>query len=205
MTVRTRRREITRQDILPLDAYEKERAQKRAEVRAQKKNRQIAVGPYATFTFETYESMWVQVHEMLRAERGGEGQLADELAAYNPLIPQGRELVATMMLEIENPVQRSRELSKLGGIEETVRLRFSDQIVTAMPEQDVERTDPETGKTSSVHFLHFPFSDEQIAAFRAENTEVALEIRHAAYRHSAGLSEDMRQALAGDFDTTLVH
>ena len=205
MTVRTRRRSITREDILPLAAYEAVRVAKRAEVRAQKKHRQIEVGPHAHFTFESYESMWVQVHEMLRTEKGGDAQLADELAAYNPLIPNGRELVATMMLEIESPVARARELVKLGNIEEHIQLRFGEHVVKAVPEQDVERTDPETGKTSSVHFLHFPFTDDQVAAFRAENVEVTLEIKHPAHRHAAGLPDETRNALASDFDTTVVH
>lgn len=205
MTVRTRRRSIAREDILPLAVYEGMRAAKRAEVRAQKKHRQIEVGPYAHFTFESYDSMWVQVHEMLRTEKGGDAQLEDELAAYNPLIPNGRELVATMMLEIESPVARARELVKLGNIEQHVQLRFGDHVVKAVPEQDVERTDPETGKTSSVHFLHFPFTSDEIAAFRAGNAEVTLEIKHPAYRHGAGLSDEMRVALAADFDSAVVH
>jgi hypothetical protein len=204
MTLRTRR-SITKADILSPAAYEAVRAQKRAEVRAQKKHRQVEVGPHATFTFESYDSMWVQVHEMLRAEKGGAGQVDDELAAYNPLIPNGRELVATLMLEIESPVARARALAKLGHIEDHVRLRFADQVVQAVPERDVERTDPETGKTSSVHFLHFPFTDAQVTAFRAANVEVMLEIRHPAYRHAAGLSEAMRAALAEDFDATVVN
>ncbi|MSP21396.1 MAG: DUF3501 family protein [Alphaproteobacteria bacterium] len=206
MTVRLRRRQITRADILPLPAYEAVRAQKRAEIRQQKRKRQIGVGPFATFTFETYESMWVQVHEMLRTEKGGDAQLGDELAAYNPLVPNGRELVATMMLEIENAEQRARELAKLGGIENTVRLHIGREVVVnGVPERDVERTDAETGKASSVHFFHFPFTAAQIQAFRAENAEVTLEIAHPRYRHAAGLPKETRQALAEDFDEAVVH
>lgn len=200
MTVRTRRRSIAREDILPLAVYEGMRAAKRAEVRAQKKHRQIEVGPYAHFTFESYDSMWVQVHEMLRTEKGGDAQLEDELAAYNPLIPNGRELVATMMLEIDSPVARARELVKLGNIEEQVQLRFGDHVVKAVPEQDVERTDPETGKTSSVHFLHFPFTAADIAAFRDLSQPAILGIGHEGYQHMAMLSAETRKALAGDFD-----
>lgn len=208
MTVRVKRREITRADILPLPAYEAVRAQKRAEVRAAKRHRQIGIGPHATFTFESYDSMWLQVHEMLRIEKGGDAQIPDELAAYNPMIPNGREFTATMMIEIENPELRARELGQMGGIEDTVRLRIridgKDEVVPAVAERDVERTD-ETGKASSVHFFHFPFADAQIAAFRAENAEVMLEITHPRYRHSAGLSEQMRATLATDFDASAVH
>ncbi len=204
MTVRTKRRAITRADILSLAAYEAVRAQKRAEVRAEKRNRQIHIGPHATFTFETYTSMWVQVHEMLRAEKGGDAQIDDELAAYNPLIPNGRELAATMMLEIESETLRATELVKLGGIEETVRLRFAGETVSAVPERDVDRTD-ETGKTSSVHFLHFPFTETQIRAFQAENVEVTLDFTHARYRHATVLPEETRAALAADFDAAVLH
>ena len=205
MTVRTKRQTITKADILSLQAYEAVRAAKRAEVRAEKRNRQLHVGPHATFTFETYKSMWVQVHEMLRAEKGGDGQIADELAAYNPLIPNGSELTCTMMLEIESETLRATELRKLGGIEETIRMKFAGQVVPAVPERDVDRTDDETGKTSSVHFLHFPFTEEQIRLFRAEGTEVTLDFTHPAYRHATVLSEETRAALAEDFDATLVH
>ncbi|MSP20813.1 MAG: DUF3501 family protein [Alphaproteobacteria bacterium] len=198
MTVRTKRRAITRADILSLAAYEAVRAQKRAEVRAEKRNRQIHIGPHATFTFETYTSMWVQVHEMLRAEKGGDAQIDDELAAYNPLIPNGRELAATMMLEIESETLRATELVKLGGIEDAVRLRFAGETVSAVPERDVDRTD-ETGKTSSVHFLHFPFTETQIRAFQAENVEVTLDFTHSRYRHATVLPEETRAALAADF------
>ncbi len=209
MKVGVKRHEITRADILPMPAYEAVRAQKRAAVRAAKKHRQIGVGPHAMFTFESYDSMWLQVHEMLRIEKGGDAQIDDELAAYNPMIPNGRELTATMLIEIENADLRARELGRLGGIEETICLRIradgAEQIVAAVPERDTERTDAETGKASSVHFFHLPFSAAQIAAFRAENAEVTLEITHPRYRHAAGLSNEVRHALAADFDSSTVH
>ena len=209
MTVRMKRREITRADILPMQAYEAVRASKRAEMRAAKRNRQLGVGPHAMFTFESYDSMWLQVHEMLRIEKGGDAQIDDELAAYNPMIPNGRELTATMLIEIENPVLRAQELGRLGGIEETIRLRIradgQEHFVAAIPERDTERTDAETGKTSSVHFFHFPFSDAQVAAFRAANADVTLEITHPRSKHAAGLTEETRVALAADFDGSTVH
>src|SRR5690606_12633858 len=97
-----------------------------------------------------------QIQEMLYIERGGDAQLTDELAAYNPLIPQGRELVATFMIEIEDEARRRRILAKLGGIEKTITLEIDGAAIQAVPEADQERTTA-TGKTSSVHFLHFPF------------------------------------------------
>jgi hypothetical protein len=209
MTVRMKRREITRADILPLQAYEAVRAQKRTEMRTAKRTRQLGVGPHAMFTFESYESMWLQVHEMLRIEKGGDAQIDDELAAYNPMIPNGRELTATMLIEIESPVLRAQELVRLGGIEETIRLRIradgQEHLVPAVPERDTERTDAETGKTSSVHFVHFPFSDAQVAAFRAANAEVTLEITHSRYKHAAGMADEMRASLATDFDGSTLH
>lgn len=204
MTASRRYRALTRADILPLPAYEAVRAQKKAEVRAEKRNRQIGVGPHATFTFESFNSMWVQVHEMLRTENGGGAQIDDELAAYAQLVPQGRELVATLMFEIENAEVRARQLAQLGGVEETVRLRIDAEIVAGVPERDTARTNEE-GKTSAVHFLHFPFTEAQIQTMRANNANVTLEFTHPRYRHAAGLPEEMRRTLAADFDEQRAH
>ena len=189
--------EITRADILDLAAYERVRPERRAAARERQRLRQVAVGPFATFTFETYDSMWLQVHEMLRAEKGGEAQIGGELSAYNPRIPKGRERVATLMFEVEDAAQRARELSRLGGIEETVRLCFGAHRIAAQPERDAERSTAE-GRTSSVHFMHFPFTEDQVRAFRAGG-EVTLEFTHPRYRHAAGLADDVRAELARDF------
>ena len=145
--------------------------------------------------------MWSQIHEMLWIEKGGEEQVADELDAYNPLIPNGRELVATMMFEIDDPRRRAQVLSRLGQVEETVTLRIGDETVTAMPElQDgVERT-KEDGKTSSIHFLHFPLTDAQAAMFRNADTEVILGVGHENYAHMAVMPKAMRAELSGDLD-----
>ena len=109
--------EITRSDLLPISVYEKERKERRKKMAALKANRRVEVGPFATFYFENYETMLHQVQEMLAIERGGDAQVEDELAAYNPLIPHGRDLVATVMFEIEDPARRARELARLGGVE----------------------------------------------------------------------------------------
>jgi hypothetical protein len=192
-------REITRADILPLAEYGKRRAEYRNRVLAVKRHRRVEVGPVATFYFECYETMWQQIHEMLWIEKGGEEQIEDELRAYNPLIPKGRELVATVMFEIDDPVRRKTFLSRLGGIEETAFLRFDGETVKGMPEADVDRTTAD-GKASSVQFIHFPFTAEQIAKFRKPGTEVVLGFSHANYGHMAMLPDAVRQALAGDFD-----
>jgi hypothetical protein len=165
---------------------------------ALKRNRRIEVGPFVTFYFESFDTMLHQVNEMLFIEKGGEAQIADELAAYNPLIPNGSELTATMMIEIEDPGRRARLLGELGNIESTVSLRCGGVTIAGQPETDQERTN-EAGKTSSVHFLHFPFTADQIAQFRNANAEVMVAIAHPKYRHMAVMSEEMRQALAADF------
>lgn len=193
-----RKTEITRADILPMAEYGAQRATRRKALVEVKKHRRVAVGPYATVYFENYETMWQQVHEMLYIEKGGEEQIADELRAYNPLIPNGSELVATVMFEIDNPVQRQAVLSRLGGVEETMQLRFAGHTVTGRPEGDVERTNDE-GKTSAVHFMHFGFTGEQAAAFRAPGTEVVVAVTHPDYGHMAVLPEPVRAALAQDF------
>lgn len=191
-------RALTRADILAPDLYARERAARRREAIAAKANRQVAVGPFATLTFESWRSMWHQVHEMLHIERGGEAQIADELAAYNPLIPNGRELVATLLLEIEDEARRRAVLATLGGIERSAFIRFDVETITGVPEADQERTD-ETGKASAVQFLHFPFTPAQVAKFRLPGTEVTLGFRHPNYGHLAVLPEAVRAALAEDF------
>lgn len=191
--------EITPADIMPIAEYARERAERRRAITAMKQNRRVAVGPDATFYFENRATMWHQIHEMLYIEKGGADQIADELRAYNPLIPKGRNLSATFMIEIEDSVRRARVLKTLGGIEETVTLAFAGETVKAVPEGDEERTTPE-GKTSSVHFLLFPFTAGQIATFRAPGTQVMLAVGHANYGHIAILPEAVRAELAKDFD-----
>jgi len=190
--------EITRADIIPLDAYGRERRTLRADIVQVKKRRRVEVGPFATFYFENYSTMWHQVHEMLYIEKGGDEQIADELRAYNPLIPKGRELVATVMLEIEDPVRRASALQNLGGIENHIFVSVGGTRIAARSENDLERTKAD-GKTSSVHFVHFDFTPELIAKFRDPQVQVIAGIDHPAYSHMAVLSPAARDALAQDF------
>ena len=192
------KRQITREDILPLDEYERVRDERRRAVTSMKKNRRVSVGPDVTFYFESYETMLHQIHEMLRIEKGGEAQIEDELRAYNPLIPDGRSLMATMMIEIEEPARRARVLAELGGIEDCVTMEFGGETVHAVPESDVERT-TEQGKTSSVHFLKFPFTPEQVKAFTAPDVRVVLGISHSRYGHMSAVPQTARAELAHDF------
>ena len=190
---------ITKEDLLPLDAYTKVRRQMRKELVEFKKNRRILLGPYATFYFECYETMIAQVQEMLYIEKGGDEQIADELAAYNPLIPNGKELVATLMFEIDNPVIRAEFLGKLGGVEENVFIKIDNDIIYGKPEIDVDRTSAE-GKASSVQFIHFEFDQNQISKFKGNNVSIELGIDHKEYSHSTKLSESTIKALSSDFN-----
>ena len=191
--------ELTAADILPLAEYAKARAEHRSRVSAIKRNRRVEVGPYVTFYFESFDTMWLQVQEMLHIEKGGAEQLKDELAAYNPLIPKGRELVATFMIEIDDPLRRARVLAGIGGIEQTAFFQLGASKIPALPEADQDRTTAE-GKASSVQFVHFPFTDAQIAAFRQPGAQVILGFSHPAYSHMAVVAEATRAELAGDFD-----
>ena len=171
----------------------------RTEIVAKKKNRRLEVGPCATFYFECFETMLQQVQEMLHIEKGGEAQIADELAAYNPLIPKGNELVATVMFEIDDPVRRARVLGRLGGIENTMFIKLGDDKIMGVAEQDQDRTNAD-GKASSVQFVHFPFTSAQIARFKKAGETIILGMDHPNYAHMAVMPDATRAELAGDFD-----
>ena len=191
-------REIQKEDIMPLEVYIKNRKEIRKNIVNFKKDRRIALGPYATFYFESYETMLAQVQEMLYIEKGGDEQLKDELVAYNPLIPNGKELTATLMFEIDNPVSRSAFLGKVGGIEEKIFIKIADEVVKAIPEDDVDRTSAD-GKASSVQFIHFKLTNEQIKKFKSNSTEVELGIDHNEYSHTTKLSTENINSLLADF------
>ena len=193
------KREIQKEDIIPLDVYTEKRRELRKNIVDYKKNRRVALGPYATFYFESYETMLAQVQEMLYIEKGGDEQLKDELSAYNPLIPNGKELTATLMFEIDNPISRAAFLGKVGGIEETVFMKINGEIINAVPEEDVDRTSSE-GKASSVQFIHFNFTDDQIEKFQSNSSEIELGIDHKEYSHSTKLSKENIVSLSTDFD-----
>ena len=190
--------ELTVKDILGVESYMKIRQERRVKILNKKKLRRAAVGPYATFYFESYDTMWYQVQEMLRIEKGGEDQLRDELEAYNPLIPKGRELVATVMFEIDNANIRTAFLLGLGGVENHIIMRLDDVHIMAIAEQDLDRTNAD-GKASSVQFVHFNFTNSQIAKFKDINTNVTVGINHPKYGHMAVLSDETQRELSTDF------
>jgi hypothetical protein len=191
-------RTITPADILSDAEYAKRRDALRKALIPVKKNRRVEVGPFATFTFENYDTMWQQVMEMLRIEKGGAEQAAGEMETYNPLIPQGRELIATLMLEIEDAGVRERTLRTLGGIEKIVFLDLTTDRIKATPTEYEDRTTPD-GKTSSVHWLRFSFTQEQIAVFKSGARPAVLGIAHKNYGHMAVLPDAVRAELAKDF------
>ena len=192
------KKEIQKSDIMPLDAYIKDRKVLRKNIVNFKKNRRVALGPYATFYFESYETMLAQVQEMLYIEKGGDEQLHDELIAYNPLIPNGKELTATLMFEIDNPISRAAFLGKVGGIEEMVFMKLNGETIKAVPEEDVDRTSAE-GKASSVQFIHFNFTDEQIQKFKSNDVNIELGMDHKEYSHTTKLSKENIASLSADF------
>jgi hypothetical protein len=193
------KRALTRADILPAAEYAATRRERRQAITELKKRRRLEVGPFATFFFENYDTMWQQVHEMLHVEKGGEAQLADELEAYNPMIPQGSELIATIMLEIDDPARRANVLARLGGVENHVFLEVAGERIPGEPDTTRENTSPD-GKASSVQFVWFRFTPKQVAHFKAPGARVIAGFDHPNYSHMAVISEPVRGALAKDFD-----
>lgn len=190
---------ITPADLLPPEVYARERDERRRVLIPIKRNRRVEVGPFVTFYFESFTTMLAQVQEMLHIERGGDEQIAGELETYNPLVPQGRELIATMMIEIDEPARRQATLMKLSGIENCTWLKIGSSRIAGTPTDYADRTTPE-GKTSSVHWVRFSLSSPDIAAFRQPESEVILGISHDNYGHMAVVTSEKRTELANDFD-----
>lgn len=195
-----RKRRIEASDLISMDVYGKERKECLSAISALKRNRRVEVGPFATFYFECYDTMWMQIHEMLFIERGGAEQIPGELAAYNPLIPLGRELIATLMFEIEDSVARPRALARLGHAEDTIELDIGGLIVKGESADHATERTTEHGKTSSVHFIRFRFNDEAVRRFMTKGARVVLGLTHPNYAHMAVMPEAVRGALAEDLD-----
>lgn len=189
-------RTITAADLMPIPDYELIRKDKKQEAIARKALTRISVGPNATLLFETWDSMWLQIQEMLRIEKGGEAQIADELAAYDPMVPKGSELTATLLLEVADPVRRDAFLRTLGGVEDHVALQVGSHVIRARPEGDVERTRESDGKASAVHFCHFDFTPEALSAWNSGEGSAMAVIDHPHYGHAALISADARAYLA---------
>ena len=192
-------RQVTRADLLSDAEFAKVRKERRAALLPVKRLRRLELGPSCTVYFECFDTMLFQVQEMLLTEGGGEAQIEDELQAYNPLIPQGSELVATVMFEIDDPVRRANLLARLGGVENDFFLQIGDERAQGAPEGDIERT-REDGKASSVLFMRFPFTPKQIADFKGGAGDVVVGFDHPNYGHMAVMPPAVREALSRDFD-----
>ena len=194
-----REHRIRPSDLLPAEVYARERDARRRALIPVKRNRRVEVGPFVTFYFENFETMLAQVQEMLHIERGGESQMEGELETYNPLIPQGSELIATIMIEIDEAPRRAAMLLKLGGIENSVWLQIGQERIAATATDYADRTTPE-GKTSSVHWVRFRFTPAQVQAFSNASEGVILGISHENYGHMAIIPPEKCAELAKDFD-----
>jgi len=189
---------LSPEDLYSLERYARERPAIRATVLEHKRDRLIHVGPNATWLFEDRITVQYQVQEMLRAERIFEPEgIADELAAYNPLIPDGRNWKVTLLIEFPDVAERQRELARLRGVEDRCWVQVASQErVFAIADEDLDRENDE--KTSSVHFLRFELSAQMIAALRSGGG-LALGIDHEHYRHAVPeLREAVRKSLMAD-------
>ena len=192
-------RSITRADIMPMADYAAIRSEQRKRISDMKRLRRIEVGPYSTFYFENYDTMRHQIHEMLFVEKGGEAQIQDELEAYNPLIPNGSELIATVMFEIPEAARRTAVLHMVGGIEHHMLLSIGGETIRGEPDADRENTSAE-GKASSVQFVRFTLTAPQKAAFKSA-APVMLGFDHPRYGHLAAMPPAIRETLAQDLAT----
>lgn len=190
---------LTRQDILSLSEYAAERRAHRVRIAAIKRHRRLEVGPFIAFYFENFDTMWHQVHEMLAIEKGGDAQIEDEISAYNPLIPQKNELSATMMIEIDDPRRRALELSRLGGIENRTFLEIGGKRIRGEPDRSRENTNPE-GRASAVQFIKFQLGSEEAKRLAKSKEKILIGFDHPSYGHLAVIPEEVRAALAKDFD-----
>lgn len=191
--------QIQPNEIFSREDYKNLRPIRRKEIVDRKKNRRIDVGPYVTLYFENRDTIIHQINEMVFIENGGSEQIKEEINAYKSLVPNGKELVATVMVEIDNPLKRSEVLSKMGGFEERFSIRLNERFIKGKAELDVDRTTAD-GKASSVQFIHFVFTDEDILAFKDEKSKIELAINHETYAHSTTLQKSTINELIGDFN-----
>lgn len=187
---------ISKHDIVDNETFAQKRESWRTDIIALKKTRRMHVGPDITFYFENKATLLWQIQEMLYIEKGGEEQLEDELLAYNPLVPKGNELVATMMIEIDDLRRRHVMLRQLSYIDQHVYLCFGTHRIQAIAEDDIDRTDAR-GKTSAIHFVRFVMTAAQANDFKhATNSHMSVE--HPFYTHTAPITGAVLAALVHD-------
>ena len=189
---------IEKTDILSRDEYKIKRKSLREKMVLRKKFRRVDIGPYVTMYFENKDTIIHQINEMVYIEDGGEQQIDDEILAYKSLIPNGSELVATVMVEIDNPIKRAEFLSKMGGFEETINIKIHDKEIKGKAELDGDRTTAD-GKASSVQFVHFEFDEQAVKSIKNNMENVSISINHKNYRHSAILNTETVEELIKDF------
>ncbi len=192
-------RDIKIEDIISNEDYGKQRKDRRKEMINFKKNRRIDVGPVVSLYFESRSTMVYQIQEMAFVEQISPEDMQLEIDSYNPLVPNGKELIATMMVEIDDPLRRKNFLARLGGIEEKVKITIGDTIIYAEAEKDLDRTTAD-GKASAVHFLHFTFDDNQIEKFKNKSNNIHIGIEHESYGHLAIISDEIRDSLMKEFN-----
>ena len=189
---------IEKSDILSRDEYKVKRKSLREKMVSRKKHRRVDIGPYVTIYFENKDTIIHQINEMVYIEDGGEEQINDEILAYKSLVPNGQELVATVMIEIDNPLKRAEFLANMGGFEEQIFIKINDTIIKGKAELDGDRTTAD-GKASSVQFVHSEFNDKEIEFLKNNIEKVSITIDHENYRHSAMLNNDTIKELIKDF------
>ncbi len=189
---------IEKSEILSRDEYKIRRKGLREKMVLRKKFRRVDIGPYITMYFENKDTIIHQINEMVYIENGGEDQISDEILAYKSLVPNGRELVATVMVEIDNPMRRAEFLSKMGGFEEQMSIKIGDHMIKGKAELDGDRTTAD-GKASSVQFVHFEFDGEAVKSIKNNIENVSISINHENYRHSVILSTNTVVELIKDF------
>jgi len=189
---------IETKDIASRDEYSKNRKNLRQKMVASKRNRRLDIGPNVTIYFENRKTIIHQINEMVFIENGGGEQIKEEIEAYKSLVPSGNNLVATLMVEVDNPIKRASLLSKLGGFEQQLFIKIGEVQIQGEAELDVDRTTAD-GKASSVQFVHFNFSDEEKKIFKNANAKVEIGISHKHYQHSTTMSDLTLKELNEDF------
>jgi hypothetical protein len=189
---------ISRSDLLSLEQYSQQRKKMREEIIAHKRNRNIQVGPNMTWCFEDRRTIAYQIQEMLRIERIFESAgIQSELDAYNPLVPDGSNWKATLLIEYPDPAERARELAQLKGVEDRCWIRVSELArVFAIADEDIERENAE--KTSSVHFLRFELTESMVKALK-DGAPLFIGVDHPHYHHHVSpVPAAVRESLIGD-------
>ena len=189
---------IEKSDILSRNEYKSKRKSLREKMVLRKKFRRVDIGPYVTMYFENKDTIIHQINEMVYIENGGEDQINDEISAYKSLIPDGQELVATVMIEIDSPIKRAEFLAKMGGFEEQISIKVGGQLIKGRAELDGDRTTAD-GKASSVQFVHFEFDEQAVKSIKNNMENVSISINHKSYRHSVILNTDTVVELTKDF------